>query len=122
MSANHARSWEQLKPQKTQEQSVPVKVTKQGWITKGEKIIYSLIGLIIIAASIYMVSFTSSTDSINREMQELENKVKVQQSENDLLKDEINSLSRPERIIDIAKKNGFQVQDAKVKQAKSIDE
>ncbi|NBJ68498.1 MULTISPECIES: cell division protein FtsL [Clostridia] len=123
MSANHAKSWEQVRPQRTpkHEQTVPVKVAKQGWITKGEKIIYSIIGLFIVVACIYMVSFASSTDSINRDMQELEIKVKAQQSENDLLSDEIKKLSRPERIIEIAKKNGLQVQDAKVRQAQSID-
>ncbi|MBU5266010.1 cell division protein FtsL [Virgibacillus proomii] len=123
MSANHARTWQQTRPQHTphRKQPVSVKVSKQGWITKGEKVIYSIIGFCIILAGIYMVSYSSSTDAINRNTQELESKVHVQQSKNEQLEDEIKELSDPDRIIRIAKKNGLKIQDTKVKQAQVID-
>ncbi|WBX79655.1 cell division protein FtsL [Virgibacillus salarius] len=123
MSVNHARSWEQIRPQQTpkKEQSIPVKVQKQGWITKGEKLIYSIIGVCIIVAGLYMVSFSSSTDTVNRELQQLESKVKLQQAVNDQLSYELKELSRPERIINMAEKNGLKIQDTKVKQAQKMN-
>ncbi|WP_373895930.1 cell division protein FtsL [Virgibacillus natechei] len=119
MSANEARSWEQTRPIQTpnKERQVAVKVRKQGWITKGEKIIYSLTATCLIFASIAMVSFSSSTDTLNREMQSLEQTVQNQQVTNEALLFEVKELSRPERITHIAKENGLKIQDAEVKQA-----
>ncbi|CDQ40213.1 MULTISPECIES: cell division protein FtsL [Virgibacillus] len=123
MSANHARTWEPTKPQQTpsQEQSTTVRVHRQGWITKGEKLIYSIVAVCIIIAGIYMVSFSSSTDTVNREMQQLETQVNTQKSVNEQLSFEKKELSRPERITKIAKENGLKIQDAKVKQAHEMN-
>lgn len=122
MGANQARSWQQNRPEQTQrEQKVAVKVRKQGWITKGEKVIYSLIGAGLVAAGIFVVSFSSSTDSLNREMQQLENVVQTQKVTNEGLMFEMKELSRPERITEIAKDNGLQLQDAEVKQAHAFN-
>jgi len=123
MSANHARSWQQSNPQHqpNREQKVAVKVKKTGWITKGEKILYSLLGTGLIAGSIFMVSFASTTDTINRELQELEQTVSTQQVKNEGLLFEKKELSRPERIIQIAKENGLKVQNAEIKQAQGFN-
>ncbi|OZU90413.1 cell division protein FtsL [Virgibacillus indicus] len=123
MGANHARSWQQNRPEQTQvrEQKVAVKVRKQGWITKGEKVIYSVIGAGLVAAGIFVVSFSSSTDSLNREMQQLENVVQTQKVTNEGLMFEMKELSRPERITKIAKDNGLKLQDAEVKQAHAFN-
>lgn len=122
MSANQARSWEQSyvpqtphTPQK--EKQTTVRVKKQSWITKGEKVLYSLFGFCIISASIYMVSFASSTDQLNRDLQKLENTVEHQQVVNEGLTYEKTMLSEPERIINIAEKHGLTIQASEVKQA-----
>ncbi|UJL47847.1 cell division protein FtsL [Virgibacillus sp. NKC19-16] len=122
MSVNQARSWEQTRPIETpnKERQVAVKVRKQGWITKGEKIIYSLTATCLIVAGIAMVSFSSSTDTLNREMQSLEQTVQSQQVTNEALLFEVKELSRPERITQIAKENGLKIQDAEVKQANAL--
>lgn len=123
MGANHARSWQYNRPEQTpkKEQKVAVKVIKQGWITKGEKVIYSLVGAGLIAAGIFVVSFSSSTDNLNREMLKLEKVVQTQQVTNEGLMFEKEELSRPERITKIAKENGLKLQDTEVKQAHAFN-
>ncbi|WP_163970751.1 cell division protein FtsL [Oceanobacillus halotolerans] len=121
MSANHARSWQsynQVEPQTAPKRELnKVRVKKQGWITRGEKVIYSVIGLFFILAGIYLVSFSVSNDALNRDIQSLENKVQEQQLQNESLSFEVRELKRPERITRIAKENGLKIQDAEIKQA-----
>lgn len=124
MNTSHARSWQQTGPEHTQtqqDQKVSVKVRKQGWVTKGEKALYSTMGLCVILAGIFIVSFSSSTDTINRELQQLEKTVQYQQVENEGLSFEVKALSRPERITKIARENGLKIQDAEVKQAHAFN-
>ncbi|TFJ94556.1 cell division protein FtsL [Lentibacillus salicampi] len=118
MNENLARSWKQsyVSNETKQEQTV-IKVHKKSWITKGEKLLYSAVGGMLIAASIYVVSFASSTDTLNREMESLEQTVQNQAVTNEGLIYEKKQLERPERITRIAKENGLKIQDARVKQA-----
>lgn len=122
MNSSHARSWQQTRPDQTQkqEQKVQVKVRKQGWLTKGEKLLYTLISVAIILAGIFIVSFSSSTDTLNRELQDLEKTVQYQQVKNEGLLFEMKSLSRPERITKIARDKGLKIQNAEVKQANAF--
>ncbi len=118
MSANHARDWQQSYTQQpAKEKQVVVKVRKKSWITKGEKVLYSIVGACLISAGIYTVSFASATDTLNRELQTLESQVQAQKVTNEGLIFEIKELSRPERITKIAKDNGLKIQDAEVKKA-----
>src|SRR5699024_322945 len=114
---NNAKQWqvkEQASVHESQEQKqILVKVTKRGWISRGEKIIYTLFGIGLIASSLYIVSFASKTDQLNREVVSLEQTVHNQEIENEALYFEVSELSSPERIINIAHKNGLKIQDAK---------
>lgn len=122
MNTNHARKWDQHAAHtEVKEKKVIVKVHKQGWVTKGEKILYALVGSFLILAGFFIVSFSSSTDQINREVQSLEKTVQNQKVENEGLMFEIKELSRPERITKIAKENGLKIEDAEVKQAHAIN-
>lgn len=124
MNTNHARKWDYSKTVSTPErdQHVLVKrVRKQGWITKGEKILYALIGTGLVIAAFYIVSFASTNDTLNREIQSMENKVQEQEMINDMLAYEKKELSKPERIIRIARENGLKIQDSEVKQAKAVN-
>lgn len=123
MAANHAPKWQQTYPSQAPitEKQVIVKVRKQSWITKGEKVLYSFIGLCFIITSMFVVSFSSSTDTLNRNVQKLERSVQIQQVENEGLLFEMKELSRPERITKIAKENGLTIQDAKIKQVSSLN-
>jgi len=124
MRENQAIDWQQRSTVETapnREQKVTVKVRKQGWITKGEKVLYSLIGTSIIIAGGFMVSFSSSTDSLNRELQQLEQSVQNQQVINEGLLFEMKELQRPERITQIARDNGLMIQNTEVKQAQNVN-
>lgn len=117
MSASQARSWKHSYAQEqTQNEKSVVKVRKTGWITKGEKVLYSIIGICLIVGCIFMVSYASSTDSLNREIESLDTVVQKQEVENEGLLYEMKELSNPDRITRIARENGFQIQDADVKQ------
>ncbi|MFD1067234.1 cell division protein FtsL [Oceanobacillus locisalsi] len=123
MSENQARKWQvdpQYNPQE-ETKTVVKKVKKAPWITKGEKIIYSVTSAAILAFGIGMVSYASGTDALNREMQQLENNINSQQTVNENLHFEREELSRPERIIDIAEKNGLKIQNSEVKQAETVN-
>lgn len=118
MSANHARKWqESYAPVKKSTKQVTVRVHKQGWVTRGEKLLYSIVAACVIGAGLYTVNYASATDSVNRQLQNVEAQVKQQKRENSNLSYEVKELSRPERITKIAKQNGLKIQDAKVKQA-----
>lgn len=123
MNANHARRWqrETIHRPERQTKQVRIKVRKKSWITKGEKLLYTLAGVGFICASIYMVSFSSSTDKLNREVIGLETKIEKQQLVNDNLMLEVKEYSRPERIIDTAKEAGLEPQNGQVKQANTLN-
>lgn len=124
MNANHARKWDysyQPQTQAPKEKQVKV-VRKTSWITKGEKVLYAAAIFILLAMGIYMVSFSSSTDSLNRDVQSLENKVQQKEVSNEELTYEMKELSRPERITSIAKKHGLKIQDAEVKHASALND
>lgn len=121
MSANHARSWQTTPSPKQTPNKVSVKVKKQGWVTKGEKVIYSIIAAGIIITGIFMVSLSSATDAMNRDLQRLETELQKQKITNEGLAFEVEELSRPERIISIAEGHGLKIQNAEVKQAQIVD-
>ncbi|MDC3412827.1 cell division protein FtsL [Aquibacillus sp. 3ASR75-11] len=123
MSANTARSWQQ-QPRPSYypepERQAKVKVNKKRWITPGEKALYALFGGIILVVLIFVVSFASSADALNRDVQNLQESVNKQRVQNESLEYKVKELSNPDRIIKIAKENGLKIQNAKVKQANKI--
>lgn len=123
---NNARQWQVKEKYASQhpqqDKQVVVKVKKRGWISKGEKVIYTLFSVGLIASCLYIVSYASKTDQLNRDVLQLEKTVHNQQLENEALYFEVSELSSPERIIKIARENGLKIQDAKVKRATSVKE
>ncbi|WP_181348921.1 cell division protein FtsL [Thalassobacillus sp. CUG 92003] len=122
MSIEKVKDISQTNQHSTQqdEQKVKVKVHKKRWITPGEKLLYAVSTSIVIAASVLMVQFTSATDTLNRDVQKLEQKIEAQQAQNETLQYEEKELSNPDRILRIAKENGLKIQNAQVKQANAI--
>jgi cell division protein FtsL len=120
MAAMYARKLDQYQPQEVQRKEVQVQVPKKQWITKGEKVIYSFFTVVAVIASVFVVSFSSSLDSINRDIQNLETKVEEQKLSNDTLKAEVKSLSEPSRIIEVAKANGLSIKNSQVEQANLV--
>lgn len=115
MNTSYAREWKQTPTEQEQEKQVAVKVHKQNWVTKGEKVLYSVVGAVLIATGFFIVSYSSSTDVLNSNLQKLEQNVLNQQSQNEVLLFEIEELSRPTRITQIASEYGLKTQNAEVK-------
>lgn len=127
MAANQAKSWQKSylnqpdRKNETEKKQIRVKVNKKGWLTKGEKLIYSVVGACLVSAGIFVVSFASATDGLNRDVQSLENNVRKQEVKNENLVYEKKEYSRPERITKIARKKGLKIQNAEVKQANALN-
>lgn len=123
MSASQAKNWQQdthtSAPQRKKQ--VTVQVQKKSWITKGEKILFSIVAFCFIVAGAYIVFYSSSTDSLNRDVQSLQQTVQSQEVKNEELLFQKKELSKPERIKDIAKEHGLKVQGVQMKQAHNLD-
>jgi len=122
MQTNHARKWDYSSTvhRPSRENQVKVKVHKQGWITKGEKILYTIVGVMLLVATYVIVSFASTTDALNRDIQSLEQEISDQQVANEDLLIKVEALSEPARITRIAKENGFTI-SSEVKQAQGYN-
>lgn len=125
MNTSRARHWRQsyapVETQSTQQPQVKVKVKKRRWLTKGEKIIYSMLSICLIVACYFIISYASSIDTLNRDIQTLEETINDQRVQNENLQFEIKELSKPERILEIAEKHGLKIHDTKVKRAQIMD-
>lgn len=125
MAANQAKSWQQnyqnQPVRQTETKQIRIKVNKKSWLTKGEKLLYSLVGVCLVSTSIFVVSYASSTDSLNRSVQNLESDVRKQEIKNENLAYEKKEYSRPERITKIARDNGYKIQNAEVKRANALN-
>lgn len=122
MAANHARNWEQSYSSYQPQVEKRVVVRKKGWITKGEKMLYSFVAACLLIAGGFVVSYSSSMDTLNRNIQNLEQSITSQQVVNENLVFEIKDLSRPERITQYAKEHGLMIQAAEIKQANAFNQ
>lgn len=123
MGATEAKNWQYqgheqrvTEPQRETKRQVKVKVNKR-WVTTGEKFIYTVFSAVAVIGLFFTVSFSSTADSLNRDVQKLEQEVKQQQTVNKNLEYKVKELSNPDRILTIAKENGLKIQNTEVKQA-----
>ncbi|MFB1051926.1 cell division protein FtsL [Paraliobacillus sp. JSM ZJ581] len=128
MSASGAREWQQsvsdyanVDRQVTQRKQTKVYVNHR-WVTPGEKFLYVVFGLFVTIACAYTIHFSSSLDTMNRDMQQLEGQITKQQTKNENLTYQVKELSNPDRILSIAKENGLKIQNTEVKQTAELIE
>lgn len=127
MSLNEARNYQTTYPQRTrrtEEQERPKRIVKvkSRKITLGERILACLFGLGVSLALVFIVSYNSNIDSLNRDLQKLEQEIAEQQMINEDLNHQVMEYSNPERILKIAKENGLNIQNTQVKQASQFVE
>ncbi|TXL67593.1 cell division protein FtsL [Cerasibacillus terrae] len=115
MAVRKVQTWEQNYVRKNPNTQPKEKVHKKGWVTKGEKILYVFFTSVFLLAASFLVTFSSTTDTLNRDVQTLENKVDDQKIKIEALEFEKKELQRPERIIQKAKENGLNIKNSKVK-------
>ncbi|MGN8645110.1 cell division protein FtsL [Gracilibacillus sp. HCP3S3_G5_1] len=124
MSSQHARVYytnEQVKEQVQHKKVVKKKVKVQKrWVTRGEKVMYSVFAVIFLSFSAYMVTYSASLDQLNRNVESLNTQIQQQSVQNKNLAFQQKELSQPERIIENAKKHGLKVQNTQVKQATEL--
>lgn len=129
MNTSEARNWEQMvqvpertrrkEPAQQPKKHVQVKPRR---ITLGEKMLGVLFGVLTCFALIYIVSYSSNIDAMNRDVQLLERQVREQETTNANLEYQVMEYSNPDRILSIAKENGLNIQNTKVKQTTQIFE
>ncbi|MBB6455023.1 cell division protein FtsL [Salirhabdus euzebyi] len=117
MASVYAKKLEQYQPQEQRQTKVQVKVHKNPWISKGEKLVYSLFAMLTVTASIFIISYSSTLDLVNRDIQKMETDMEQQHLQNDTLRSEVKDLSKPSRILEIAKANGLDIKNTTVEQA-----
>ncbi|WP_018932774.1 MULTISPECIES: cell division protein FtsL [Gracilibacillus] len=126
MSSQHARAYythDQVREQVQQPNVVRKKVKVQKrWVTRGEKMMYAIFAVIFLSISAYLVSYSSSLDQLNREVESLNTQIQQQTVHNKNLAFKQKELSQPERIIENAKKHGLEVQNTQVKRATDLVE
>lgn len=120
MSVEKIKREHQPLHQPKREKQVKVKVHKKRWISKGEKILYCTGTAITLAVSVFFIHFAVQTDELNRDIRSLENQISEQEAYNENLTYQVKELSNPDRILQIAKKNGLNIQNAQVKQAGTV--
>src|SRR5699024_11793007 len=119
MNTNNARRWQQYsaQTQRDNQRKVVVKVRSKNWLTKGEKVIYAFLATALLGIAIFIDSYASSVNTLNRDVQSLEQDIQKQTAKNDELLVEVRELSKSKRIKSFAKENGLKIQDSKVKHA-----
>lgn len=129
MSTSEARNWQQASAERTEQnhrqtetkRQVKVDVNKR-WVTPGEKFLYVIFSIATAGVMFYVVSFSIEMDTLNRDIQQLENTVEQQETINGNLRYQVKEYSNPARILRIAKENGLKIQNTQVKQTAIISE
>lgn len=113
--SNLAYKYQQKQYEEKPQQPSPAKLFKRR-VTKGEKILWTFSIVALLAVSIYLVSTYASIYAINTDIQQLETKTEQLQKGNNDLKQQVSTLSAPERIFEIAKdKLGMTFKNGNVK-------
>src|SRR5699024_3853232 len=107
MNKNNARQWQEYsaQTQRNKQRKVVVKVRYKNLLTTGEIVIYAFLATALLGIGIFIVSYASSVDTLNRDVQSLEQDIQKQTAKNDELLGEVRELSKSERITSIAKEN-----------------
>ncbi|MGP4072557.1 cell division protein FtsL [Piscibacillus sp. B03] len=120
MAAEQIRKYSSMIPERQDQQRPSPKkqrFVKKAWFTKGEKFLYTT-GLVIIAISmIFVVQYSSSLDTVNRDIQRVNSNIEQVKTDNNALQAEVKELSKPSRILAEAEKHGLSIKNSNVKQA-----
>lgn len=104
----------QIQPQQPQQPKSAPNHKKQG-ITKGEKILIAAATLIIFALGVACVSLEIMVANTNREVQDTNRSVEEITVVNNNLSQEVQELSRYDRVYAIAKANGLEMNESNVR-------
>ncbi len=120
--ASGARKYAYQHTQINKQPKKVIKIKQSKLLTRGEKYLYSILGITVLIFSLYLVSFSMKADTLNRTIQDKEALIEEKVLVNESLVFEVRELSQPERITKIAKSKGLKIQESKVKRANKIAE
>ncbi|TKD71753.1 cell division protein FtsL [Pseudalkalibacillus hwajinpoensis] len=114
--SNLAYKYQQQQTQKKQAEVKQKAVyIERGRITKGEKLLWMMLVLAFVTASIFMVSNYASIYNLNTSIQQVESEQRAQLKQNEELQVKVTELSAPDRIMDIAQNElGMKLNDQNV--------
>ncbi|MGG3574411.1 cell division protein FtsL [Bacillus gobiensis] len=101
--------------ERSQQSEQTVVIKRRASITLGEKVLIVLFVLAVLSVSIFIINKAFAAYETNLEVQKLEELVSTESIEIEDLETERKDLMMPERIMQIAKKHGLNLQDKKVK-------
>lgn len=104
----------QIQPQKPQ-QPEQVKAPKKQGITKAEKFLIAIAGAIIFALGVASVSLEIMVANVNHEVQDTSRSIEQVVVVNDNMSQEVQELSRYDRVYSIAKKHGLEMNEENVR-------
>ncbi|MCU9600053.1 cell division protein FtsL [Pallidibacillus thermolactis] len=90
-------------------------VKKKRRITKGEKYIYILFGIVCFCLSYFIISNQTSIYKVNREIQVIDAKIVEQSKEMEELQGQVDELLEYGRVLKVAKEQGLELQKNNVK-------
>jgi cell division protein FtsL len=115
MMSNLAYKYQQHQTQKQVETKKQAVYVERGRITKGEKMLWMMLVLTFVAASIFMVSNYATIYNLNTGLQQAEADQRAQVKQNEELQVKVTELSAPGRIVNIAEeKLGMELNDQNV--------
>lgn len=88
---------------------------RRGKVTLGEKLLISIAVAIVLIMAFRIISVQAQIYSINEKTQNQETKVSAKEKQTDDLSTEVKSLSRYERVYELAKKKGLKLNGENVK-------
>lgn len=101
--------------ERSQQTEQKVVIKRRASITLGEKILIILFVLAVLSVSIIIINRAFAAYETNLEVQKLEEQISDESKAIEDLETEKMELMKPERIMDIAEKNGLHLKDKKVK-------
>lgn len=104
----------QIQP-KQPRQPEQIRIPKKQGISKAEKILFTIAGSIVFALGVASVSLEIMVANVNREVQDMNRSIEEVVVVNNNLSQEVQELSRYDRVYSIAKKHGLEMNEENVR-------
>ncbi|MEH7436011.1 cell division protein FtsL [Neobacillus drentensis] len=115
--SNLARKYQQQQQEQVEQNSKSIGEIKikKSWLTPGEKIIGVAFAGLVCFGAVHLISTQANIYEVNKDLQNVEAKVKEQQKVNGDLQVQVSELSAYDRIYEKAKKMGLVLNENNVK-------
>ncbi|MGC4375539.1 cell division protein FtsL [Fictibacillus sp. Mic-4] len=112
--AHNIQRQQQMKPNTSVQPKIRTEIVKKR-VTKGEKLLWSLAGIMLLVGALFIVSNYAALYKANSKIENLKGKITTESKIVSDLNDKVISLSSKERIYKIAKEKGMELNEKRVK-------